>query len=55
MLTDGEFGAKGFPRVFVWALNRLSRNAVDVESVLRRLADAGVGVVSVHEKQVVAP
>ena len=55
MLTDAESGVGGFPSVFVWTLNRLSRNTVDLESVLRRLTDAGVGVVSVREKEVVAP
>jgi len=55
MLTDAECGVGGFPRVFVWALNRLSRNAVDLENVLRRLTDAGVGVVSLNERQLVAP
>ena len=50
MLTDAESGAAGFPRVFVWSLHRLSRNAPDYDSVLLRLTDAGVVVVSVNQR-----
>ena len=52
MLTDAESGAGGFPRVFVWSLHRLSRNAPDVESVLCRLTDVGVALVSVDQRLV---
>ena len=52
MLTDAESGAGGFPRVFVSSLNRLVRNASDFDSVMRRLTDAGVAVVSVDQRLV---
>ena len=50
MLTDAESGTAVFPRVFVASLNRLSRDAPDFDSVLRRLTDVGVVVVSVNQR-----
>ena len=50
MLTDADSGAGGFPRVFVWSLHRLGRNVPDLDSVLCRLTDVGVALVSVNQK-----
>ena len=49
MLADAESGGGGFPRVFVWRMNRLGRKPADIEEVLERLKVAGVEVVSVRE------
>ena len=48
MLADAESGHGGFPRVFVWSMDRLSRNAVDLVTIRDRLTAAGVLLVSVN-------
>ena len=49
MLADAESGSRGFPRVFVWSKNRLTRDSADFETLKRRLSNAGVELVSVRE------
>ena len=48
MLADAESGHGGFPRVFVWSMNRLSRNPEDLVTICDRLTAAGALLVSVN-------
>ena len=48
MLMDAESGKGGFPRVFVWSLDRLNRNPEDFLAIRDRLRVAGVVLVSVN-------
>ena len=48
MLADAESGSRGFPRVFVWSMDRLTRDLADFQTLTRRLGNAGVEMVSVR-------
>ena len=50
MLADAESGHGGFPRVFVWSFDRLSRKSKDLVTIRDRLTAAGVMVLSVKQK-----
>ena len=49
LLADAESGDKGFDRVLVYGLDRLSRTTADLMTVCCRLEDAGIEVVSVQD------